>query len=53
MTLSAPILKTVKEMPSTFRRVRMSHKFGIVAVNDAGKVYLTRDMNDPNCTYSI
>ena len=29
----------------------MAHKFGIVAINEAGKVYLTRDMNDANCKY--
>ena len=51
MTLSAPVVKKLEDLPSTYRRVRMAHKFGIVAVNRSGKVYLTRDITDENSKY--
>lgn len=48
VTLTAPVVKIVEDHPSTYRRVRMAHKFGIVAINTKGKIYLTRNINDAN-----
>ena len=47
-TKAAPLVKKVVEHPSTYRRVKMAHKFGIVAISPKKKVYLTRNMNDEN-----
>ncbi len=52
MTTAAPLVKMLDEHPSTHRRVRMSHKFGMLAINKAGKVYLTANIQDKNSKFS-
>ena len=46
--IGAPIPQKVNDHPSTYRRVKMAHKFGIVAIDSVRGVYLTTNKNDPN-----
>eukprot|EP00112_Aurelia_sp_Birch-Aquarium-sp1_P004629 Seg1524.12 transcript_id=Seg1524.12/GoldUCD/mRNA.D3Y31 product="Fibroblast growth factor 4" protein_id=Seg1524.12/GoldUCD/D3Y31 len=45
---AAPVPQKVNDHPSTYRRVKMAHKFGVVAVDAVKGVYLTTNTNDPN-----
>eukprot|EP00794_Sanderia_malayensis_P003096 gene3096-3561_t len=48
MVASKPAVTLLTEHPSTHRRVRIAHKFGIVAIDKHGKVYLATDPRDEN-----
>ena len=48
MVIGAPVPQKVNDHPSTYRRVKMAHKFGIVAIDAVRGAYLTTNTNDPN-----